>query len=227
MLHTIRIRTRAAGAAFAAVLLFLPVSAVLAEDGPGGLIQAGSDAANDPVDAIQAPAAGTFDMLLPDLSGFAPDGALNRHEVPGAGPEDRSDTVTDAGYGLPPAAPNALERTKLEMARAAVEASRRAGTLETRGGAEDGTLVTTEEQEAIKLQRLEALAPATITEDPAAGLLPFEPVQVQGPPTLNEIEQAKLRGEPLPSAPQADPDEAAPASVTPVESDAPAAQEEK
>jgi hypothetical protein len=119
---------------------------------------------------------------------------LEPRTVPADLPHHRSETLTDVGRIQAPRL-NDLEVLKLEMARAAVEASRAAGTLDARPVPDDLDPATPEEVEAIKLQHLEALEPQLIESDPAAGIGEFEPIQETGPPGLTEYETRKLNGE--------------------------------
>ncbi|HKQ58873.1 MAG TPA: hypothetical protein VJY35_13495 [Candidatus Eisenbacteria bacterium] len=104
-----------------------------------------------------------------------------------------------AASAATPAAPlTAGERAKLDLARAAVEASRRAGTLFVHAPAEPRA-VPLELDPALKLSRLHRWAPATLRADAAAGLSPdYRPIQLLGPPGLNAVEVAKRDGTPLP-----------------------------
>ena len=117
----------------------------------------------------------------------------------------RADTYTDASLTIGPGAPNVLEQVKLDMARAAVDASRAAGTLHITHVPDDIAPATPEDVEALKRQQLEATSPLTIESDPAAGVGEgFLPVQKIGPSGLTDYEIRKLNGEsPLPE--QAEP----------------------
>jgi hypothetical protein len=109
--------------------------------------------------------------------------------------DDKGSSFTDAGAGRVNAGPNALERAKLDMARAAVEASRAAGTLFV--SAAGPTLPERPADiEAIKLQQLLSTPSQVDGIDVPAGLDPsLEPLQQMGPDALNAVEQAKLAGE--------------------------------
>jgi len=110
--------------------------------------------------------------------------------------EHRAETFTDARWGLPAGPITAGERSKLEMARAAIEASRAAGTLFVTALPEDTVPATEVELQAMKMQMLEARASVPPAADPVAGIGPSLPsVQEVGPSGLTEYEEAKLRGE--------------------------------
>jgi hypothetical protein len=115
----------------------------------------------------------------------APDGVAHRGGV-----------MTDGGLGSPASRLTVSERGKLEMARAAIEASRAAGTLYVAQLPEDTVPATPEELAAMKMQQLAARRSAAPAPDPIAGVgESFEPVQEVGPAGLSDAEQAKLRGE--------------------------------
>ena len=137
--------------------------------------------------------------------------------------EQRGGTMTDAAAGLAPAAPTPGELAKLDAARAAIEASRAAGTLLVTQLPEDTTPATREEQRAMKMQKLDAHRTTPLPPDPVAGIgedLP--PVQLMGPAGLTPAEQAKLRGEILPG--QTVPPAPAPAPADAVGDGAPVRQ---
>lgn len=65
-----------------------------------------------------------------------------------------------------------------------------------------GPALTEEEIQQAKMRRLAEARPAQSVPDPASGIGAEIPsVQLEGPPTLNEIELAKLAGQELPSVP--------------------------
>jgi hypothetical protein len=146
----------------------------------------------DEVDRLVVPQTfGEADLDLPTLQVRA----LSPTAVPGVAGLHRADVFTDANAGLPLPEANAIERVKLEMARAAIEASRAAGTLEMQ--LPDDTLpATLEELQAMKEQALAAKVSAPLPADPIAGVGEELPsVQEIGAPGLTPYEEAKLRGE--------------------------------
>lgn len=113
--------------------------------------------------------------------------------------EHRGGVVTDAGDGLFATFLTPSERAKLDLARAAVEASRAAGTLEVHTLPEDTIPATQDELAAMKMQQLEARRSQAPAADPVAGVGQDLPsVQELGPSGLTPFEQAKLRGEIIP-----------------------------
>ena len=110
----------------------------------------------------------------------------------------RGHSFTDAGLDQPTAPPTAHERVKLELARAAVEASRRAGTLFAPPREELRPALPALDP-ARKLARLRT-QPVSLRPDAAVGLSPeHRPIQRVGPAGLNPIELAKLNGTLLPA----------------------------
>lgn len=110
--------------------------------------------------------------------------------------EHRAATFSDARLGLPAGPITAGERSKLVMARAAIEASRAAGTLFVTELPEDTVPATEAELQSMKIQQLDARASISPAPDPVAGIGPNIPsVQEVGPSGLTEYEEAKLRGE--------------------------------
>jgi hypothetical protein len=109
-------------------------------------------------------------------------------------PEDKGSVVTDAGADLPLATPNAHELSKLEAARAAVEASRLAGTLHS---APAIPLQRATDAEERKLTDLRNQQPVEIAAPDGSGVLDAPPARQEvGPAGLNAHEQAKLDGQP-------------------------------
>jgi hypothetical protein len=98
-----------------------------------------------------------------------------------------------------PASPlTAGERAKLDQARAAIEASRLAGTLFAPLPTEPRAVPPTADP-GVKISRLHRWRPATLRPDAAAGLSPdHRPIQHVGPPGLNAVEVAKRDRTPLP-----------------------------
>lgn len=118
-------------------------------------------------------------------------------------PLDRGSDFTDGGLGRGPAAPTALEQSKLALARAAVEASRAAGTLYAIGP-RPADLGNLDALRAAKLDRLRSQAPVpTPAEADASGVGGgLAPIQLIGPAEPTAEELAKLQGiAPRPAAP--------------------------
>ncbi len=173
-------------------------------------------------ESIQAPAGPAtlepervdFDVPVLDSRTIAPDA------------NHRGAVETDAGAAL--GAVSALtpaERTKLDLARAAVEASRTAGTLYVTEMPEDTIAATPEELASMKLQQFEARPPAPVLPDPLAGVGADLPaVQEIGPSGLSAVEEAKLRGETIPANPIHD-ETPAPAAANGDGASAPAKEE--
>jgi hypothetical protein len=110
--------------------------------------------------------------------------------------EHRAEMFTDAGLGQPAGPITAAERSKLEMARAAIEASRAAGTLFVTELPDDTIPATEAELQAMKMQQLAARGSTPPAADPVAGIGSSLPsIQEVGPSGLTEYEEAKLRGE--------------------------------
>jgi len=110
--------------------------------------------------------------------------------------EHRGATFTDARFGLPAGPITAGERSKLDMARAAIEASRAAGTLFVTELPDDTVPATEAELQSMKMQQLAARRSTPPAADPVAGVGENIPsVQEIGPSGLSEYEEAKLRGE--------------------------------
>lgn len=143
-----------------------------------------------PVTAIEAPPA----SALPTTSESQTPAELFYRELPPVGSTDKTSIFTDMGFGLPAASPTLSEGTKLEMARAAVEAARAAGTLYI---VPTGATRTEPSQEAeqAKLNLLHTTPPASLRADPAAGVgVEIPPIQLVGPPELTPAELEKLEG---------------------------------
>jgi hypothetical protein len=180
-------RTLFPGKAFIALLCAAAPGIVLAADGPGSAIQPGVVIEGETVEANLAPSIPFVEPVLPV------GGTLQAQEIP-ADAEQKGSVYTDGNFVKLPLPANAIERAKLEMARAAIEASRLAGTLFV-VPSDPADTYTTEDLEAIKRQRLEAMTPIEIAHDPAAGVADFPPVQEHGSPGLTPEEEAKLTGE--------------------------------
>lgn len=167
----------------------------------------GHDSSEEAVESIQAPAA------LAQPSGASP--ALQVRELPPVNEQDKGSSFTDGAFGLPAAPPNALELEKLALARAAVEASRQAGTLFAVEPEEDPPAPSIEEIEAAKMELLRSVQPVVLPPDPVTAVgIEVPPVQVVGPAVPSQEEQAKLASNPSPYAP-APAAEAGPAPATP------------
>jgi hypothetical protein len=163
----------------------------------------------DELESIVAPAADTLadpeaiqlDVLRSLAIPVAPEGTIHRGGV-----------MTDGGLGSVSSRLTVNERAKLDMARAAVEASRAAGTLYITELPEDTVPASPDELAAMKMQQLEARRSAPSAPDPIAGIGEgFAPVQEVGPLGLSPAEEAKLRGET--PAPQGSPEPAGGASA--------------
>ncbi len=167
-------------------------------------------------EAIQAPA-GPLPAAV-DL----PYGPLQLFTLSPVEPLDRGSDFTDAGFGTAAGAPNALELTKLDMALAAIEASRAAGTLYA-VGPQAPAPASPEDQRAAKLDllrtRTQPAMPETAGPSGVGGGL--EPLQLMGPAEPTAEELAKLEqsypATPNPAATPAAPAKpaAAPASGDP------------
>jgi len=137
-------------------------------------------------ESIQAPEA------TQPLEGIPVGDLILREMGPGI-PHDKGSLYTDGGEGLPPSGANSLERAKLDMARAAVEASQAAGTLLMRPATDTGIVPSPPDLGAIKLECLQSTPPAELPPDPAAGAgISIAPVQEMGPSELTPQEQTKL-----------------------------------
>ena len=122
--------------------------------------------------------------------------ALEPRIVPAEEGVHRGGVSTDGSRGGVAPEPNSIERAKLEMARAAVEASRAAGTLHAMELPDDTLPATLEELERMKMQALADRVSRPLPEDPAAlSAGEFPSVQESGAPGLTPYEEAKLRGE--------------------------------
>lgn len=152
----------------------------------------------DSAEAIQAPAPSA------DAAAETPFiGPLELLTLSPVDPLDRGSDFTDAGLGRGPAAPTLDEAAKLAMARAAVEASRAAGTLYA-VGPRPADLGDLDALRAAKLDRLRSQAPApTPAQADASGVGGgLAPVQLVGPSEPTAEELAKLQGiAPRPAAP--------------------------
>lgn len=173
-----------AGVALGAALLAAGgPSPVLAGDTPA-TIGAGVDTQAEAIEANRTPAISVEELIPMD------GGRILRFLEP-ASEDDRGSYYSDGGLD-PAGPPNALERAKLEMARAAVEASRLAGTLYAPAPEEIGPNFTEDEIHAIKQQRLSAMTPAQIESDTVAGVGEGLPsIQETGPQVLTPGEAEK------------------------------------
>jgi hypothetical protein len=167
------------------------------------VVATSNPSAGEAASAVAPRTPGVGAPAAPD--GRAPPDRPRLLRLPDPAATGRGHTFTDAGLGLPAAAPTELERAKLEEARAAVEASRRAGTLFAPPRPEP-RLVLPEFDPARKLSLLKLRPPASLRPDAAAGLsLEHRPIQRVGPPGLNAVERAKRDRTPLPARPAAAP----------------------
>ncbi len=200
---------RSRGCAAALALLLLPFAAFASEEPVQGST---APMPEDEVESIVAPAADA----LADLETFQLD-VLWSSPIPVApeGTFHRGGVMTDGGLGSVSSRLTVNERAKLDMARAAVEASRAAGTLYVTNLPDDTVPATPKELAAMKMQQLEARRSVPLAPDPIAGIGEgFAPVQEVGPMGLSPAEEAKLRGE-TPATPQGSP-EPADASSSPI-----------
>ena len=147
--------------------------------------------------------------------------------IPMTDPNDKGSTYTDTGAPGEPATPTPLEQAKLEMARRAIEASRLAGTLSRPADPGPAPVAADAAAQQAKLDLLRSLLPAALVPDEAAGVgVEIPPIQEAGPGDLNEVERAKLAGDPLPASPAA-PEETEAAPEPPAKGDgAPEGKEE-
>lgn len=152
----------------------------------------------DGAEAIQAPAPAA------DAAAETPFiGPLELLTLSPVDPLDRGSDFTNAGLGRGPAAPTRDEAAKLAMARAAVEASRAAGTLYA-VGPRPADLGDLEALRAAKRDRLRSQAPVpTPAQADASGVGGgLAPIQLIGPAEPTAEELAKLNGAlPRPAAP--------------------------
>jgi len=117
----------------------------------------------------------------------APDGA------------QRGAFLTDASAGLPAGPLTAGERAKMDAARAAVEASRAAGTLFVTELPDVALPATPDELQAMKMQQLAARPSFPPAPDPIAGVgEDLKAIQLTGPrrPDLHRGGQASRRDDP-------------------------------
>lgn len=140
------------------------------------------------------PAATSAPWIVPECDEVALEaGVPSPQPIPTDDPGDAGSHFTDAGQGRPAGTPDALERAKFAMARAAVARSRDAGTLNV--ATSDETIVPPSEAacEAAKLALLRGMLPQEVEVDPAAGLgTPVEPRREDGPAGLTADEERKL-----------------------------------
>jgi hypothetical protein len=211
-----RHRTRKGFAAIAAMLL-APVLAFASED---PVNQPPADAPVQEIERIVSPES----AILIDGEPVEVEATALQSTPIEANAEHRAASFTDANLGLPAGPITAGERSKLDMARAAIEASRAAGTLLVTELPEDTIPATEAELQSMKMQQLEARGSVAPAPDPFAGIGPNIPsVQEVGPSGLSEYEQAKLRGENPPPPLQ---EEATSSEETPVGDGAPSASDE-
>lgn len=185
--------SRKGGAAAAVAILLLPAS-LLASDEPVN---------NRPV----APAPQEVESLLVPRMTQLPEPDDRRLDVSTLTPIEvapdaaqRGGVMTDASAGLAEGPLTSDEHAKLDAARAAVEASRAAGTLFVTSLPEDTTPATREELEAMKMQQLRAHHSVTPAPDPIAGIgEDLKAIQEIGPTGLTPAEEMKLRGEVVPT----------------------------
>lgn len=149
------------------------------------VIHAGEPSTEE-IEAIQAPSIPVLESELPTISEAAP------QEASAVDPNDKGSVYTDGSIGAVVGPPPALEEAKLAMGRAAVEASRLAGTLFIMP-AEEGPAEEDETLETRKLEHLSTMPPAPVVADPAAGSgVETPPVQQTGPVGLTPEEIEKL-----------------------------------
>ena len=175
-------------AVLATLLLAAPLSFAAPEDAAPQTGREPSPAAPEPVESLPAPAVQPTDSALPRLT----PSVLRSVSIPVDPLHHHGGLFTDSGPGAP--APLTVnERAKLEMARAAVQASRAVGTLLV-VPREEEDLLTPAEREAVKQQRWAESPPAELPPDVAAGTAEVEPVQEVGPAGLTAYERQKLEG---------------------------------
>ncbi len=168
---------------FLSCILWAP--AIQAADAPAS-IQPGSQPAGEEVEAIQAPAIPVMETELPLGLELIP------HDAVITDPNDKGSVYTDGSLGAIAGPPTALESAKLAMGRAAIEASRQAGTLQV-APTEITPDQSGDETEAMKLTRLATTPPAPVIADPAAGSgVETAPVQMVGPVGMTPEELQKL-----------------------------------
>jgi hypothetical protein len=170
-------------AAILTCILWAP--AAMAADTPAP-IHVGSEPTGEEVEAIQVPAIPVTEAELPAGSELTP------REVVPVDPNDKGSVYTEGAGETLVGPPTALEAAKMAMARAAIEASRIAGTLFV-PAAEITPDDAGSQSEAMKLQRLATNPPAPVVADPAAGSgVVTPPVQEVGPAGLTPQELEKL-----------------------------------
>lgn len=153
-------------------------------------------------ESIQAPVMGP---LLPENLRLG--GPLEPVTLSPVDELDRGSTFTDAGLGLRAEGDdvlNAIERAKLDMARAAVEASRAAGTLYVMGP-QPGNPADLDALRAAKDALQQSMPPAAVPSTPGLSGIGAEidPIQLVGPTELSPAELEKLNHSyPAQSAPE-------------------------
>ncbi len=141
------------------------------------------------VDAIQAP---TIDETSLGAATSPTQAELFYRALPPIGASDKATIYTDMGLGLPATSPTALEQAKLDMARAAVDRARAAGTLFISPSVDAHSDPSAEATQA-KLNILRTTPPAQLSPDPAAGAgVEVAPVQLVGPPEMTPAEIQKI-----------------------------------
>jgi hypothetical protein len=187
-----RLRRSALGGAIV-LLLILPTAIAATEDAP--------ERGRAEVDATET-TRNTAPIV--DVATVRSEAELELLHLAPVEPEDRGSSFTDAGLGQENV-PNVIERAKLAMARAAIEAARAAGTLNMT--AAPGPLLppAPADIEAIKLEQLNNPAPITMPAeagiDGVGGGL--EPLQLSGPQEPSAEELAKLQ-QSWPATPNSD-----------------------
>lgn len=191
-------------AATAAGLFVLPWMSKASSDAPteapqtGRPVHSSTPTESESLAAPDGPVYAEPELMTNDAS------SLETKSVAPGTPGDRAGLETNGASLLLPGMTTPAEQIKLDLARAAVERARLAGTLEVRTLPEDVVDLTPAEIEAMKLQKLHALPVVTPAEDPIAGVGDNLPsIQEAGPAGLSDLEEAKLRGEiPPQTAPQ-------------------------
>lgn len=143
-------------------------------------------------DAIQAPPG----LSEPTVGSHT--GEMVFATIAPADPADKGSTMTDAGRAGGSAAPTSAEEAKLALARAAIEASRAAGTL---GGAalpEPAASVAPGDIERSKVRVMLARGASSLPIDPASGVGVDRAIQEFGPPEMTPAEIAKVEGREIP-----------------------------
>ena len=184
-------RSRAIRIAFGISVLLMAAGGPASAEATGEEPRQGSaqTVPDQEVNANQAPSIGIEGAGLSTIPTF---GEQYYRALAPIAAADKGSTYTDMGLALPSVDPTSLERAKLDLARAAVEAARAAGTLYLTTPADAHHDPSVEGARA-KLDLLATTPPAQLPPDPAAAVGPTPPpVQLVGPPQLTPAEIQKL-----------------------------------